>query len=304
MIKDELVHKWRCLDLPNGKQEADPKRSLGRVAVKSDQRVHQVFAVSDGTGATSERVIRAALAQFEENVEVQRFGEVRTVDQVREVVRQAAQANALVVHTLVKPRPRQALFDEGRRLNVKTLDLMGPLLERLSDVLETAPLAQPGLYGAEEYSRRIEAVDFALRHDDSRRVHELDQAEIVLVGVSRTGKTPLSVYLAYRGWFVGNVPVVLGVTPPPILFDLPSERIIGLTVAAGRLSQLRQIRARRMSGATGQYADPTYVRREVSHALKLFERSGWRVVDMTSKPIEEAAAEIVTLIGSQIPRNG
>jgi len=260
---------------------------------------YQVFAVSDGTGATAERVIRAALTQFEGDVEVLRFGEVRSVQQVRQIVRQAARVQALVVHTLVTAELRQAMFDEGRRQHVHTLDLMGPLLERLSDLLDVPPLARPGLYGLEEYNRRIEAVDFALRHDDGRHVEELKDAEIVLVGISRTGKTPLSVYLAYRGWLVGNVPIVLGVEPPEILFRIPPERVIGLTVEAGRLARLRRARAVRMSGAMRHYANPGHVREEAKYALNVFRRGGWRLVDMTSKPIEEAAAEVVALMSSR-----
>lgn len=260
---------------------------------------YQVFAVSDGTGGTAERVIRAALTQFEKNVGVLRFGEVRTVEQVRAIVRQASRTRALIVHTLVTAELRQAMFDEGRRHHVETLDLMGPLLGRLSDLLEVSPLARPGLYGLEGYSRRIEAVDFALRHDDGRHLEELDQAEIVLVGVSRTGKTPLSIYLAYRGWLVGNVPIVLDLEPPGVLFRLPREQVIGLNVEAGRLTRLRQTRAMRMRGAARNYADPGYVREEVRYARQVFRRGGWREVSMTSKPIEEAAAEIVALVGRQ-----
>ncbi|MGB9870879.1 MAG: pyruvate, water dikinase regulatory protein [Anaerolineae bacterium] len=255
-----------------------------------------IFAVSDGTGTTAERVTRAALTQFPQDVEVRRIGEIRTAEQVREVVREAAHARALIVHTLVSADLRQAMFEEGRRHHVHTLDLMGPLLERLSDLLETPPLAQPGLYRMEDFNRRIEAVDFALRHDDGRNAEELVHAEIVLVGVSRTGKTPLSVYLAYRGWLVGNVPIVLGVNTPSVLYRLPPKRVIGLTVDPVRLAQLRQARVRRISQLVSEYADLHHVRAEVVYALDLFHRHGWPVVDMTSKPIEEAAAEVVALV--------
>jgi regulator of PEP synthase PpsR (kinase-PPPase family) len=262
---------------------------------------YHIFAVSDGTGATAERVIRAALTQFEKEVVVHRFGEVRTVDQVREIVREAGRARALIVHTLVKPGPRQAIFEEGRQRYVHTLDLMGPLLERMSDLLQAHPLAQPGLYGKEEHDRRIEAMDFALRHDDGQRVRELKQAEIILVGVSRTGKTPLSVYLALRGWLVGNVPIVLGVEPPSVLLRLQADRVIGLTVDPGRLAQLRRARAGRMRGAIPNYADPVHVRDEVNYAWSVFRQVGWRVVDMTSKPLEEAAVEVVALLTHRRP---
>ncbi|MCS7282052.1 MAG: kinase/pyrophosphorylase [Anaerolineae bacterium] len=263
-----------------------------------------VFAVSDGTGTTAERVLRAALTQFPQEVEVRRIGEVRTVERIREVVREAAQARALIVHTLVSAELRQAIFEEGRRHHVHTLDLMGPLLERLTDLLGIPPLAQPGLYRMEDFNRRIEAVDFALRHDDGQNVEELVHAEIVLVGVSRTGKTPLGIYLAYRGWLVGNVPIVLGVRPPSVLSRLPPERVIGLTVDPVRLAQLRQARARRISDLVSEYADLRSVRAEVVYALDLFHQHGWQVVDMTSKPVEEAAAEVVALVTGRPTEQG
>jgi len=262
-----------------------------------DDFLYEVFAVSDGSGGTAERTIRAALTQFEKKAGVQRFREVRTVEEVRQIIRQAAHSRALIVHTLVTAELRQAMFDEGRRRNVHTLDLMGPLLERLSVLMDSPPLAQPGLYGPEEYSRRIEAMDFSFRHDDGMRVEELEYAEIVLVGVSRTGKTPLSFYLAYRGWLVGNVPIIPEIDLPAALLDLPRERVIGLTVEPTQLARLRQARASRVGKAMHRYANPARVRDELDYALDIFRRYGWRAVDMTSKPIEEACAEVVALIG-------
>ncbi|MBN1953510.1 MAG: kinase/pyrophosphorylase [Anaerolineae bacterium] len=259
-----------------------------------------VFAVSDGSGGTARRVIQAALTQFESPVDIRQYKQVLTRKEIRRIIREASAAGALVVHTLVTPGLRQEIFDEGRKRHVPTLDLMGPLLERLSDQLQAAPKAQPGLYstyGSEEYNRRIEAMDYAFRHDDGRRTEELEQAEIVLVGISRTGKTPLSVYLAYRGWFVGNVPIILGIEPPEILFRIPAAHVIGLTIEPRRLAHLRQARATRMASAAKQYVNESHVMQETSYARMIFRRGNWRTVDMTSKPIEEAMAEIVALIG-------
>ncbi len=261
---------------------------------------YYVFAVSDGTGDTAERTIRAALTQFETEADVRRFGQLRDVVHLHDIIAQAAGQRALIVHTLVTPELRQVMFDECRRHNIPTLDLMGPLLDRLSDLMQARPLAQPGLYGIyqpEEYGRRIEAMDFAFRHDDGRHVDELEKAEIVLTGVSRTGKTPLSVYLAYRGWLVGNVPIVPLIEPPAILARLPAERVIGLTVEPGRLARLRQSRAVRLGSPLRSYTNPTDVRDEIQFAQALCQRHGWRTVDMTSKPIEEATAEVITLMG-------
>ena len=262
--------------------------------------MNRVFVVSDGTGVTAEQVLNAALTQFEgAEVKVERRPGVRTDEQVKQVVLEAAQAGGFIVHTLVSDQLREVMLRTGRQHNVETIDLMGPLLARLSWQLSTSPAEKPGLFRQlnEEYFRRIEAMEFALHHDDGRRVHELPQAEIVLVGVSRTFKTPLSIYLAFKGWFVANVPIVLEVKPPSVLFDLLPGRVFGLTINPVRLAELRRVRQEHLSGATGEYADPDFVRREVEYALSIFRsQREWPVVDVTDKPIEEIASEILALL--------
>ncbi len=261
--------------------------------------MYHVFAVSDGSGGTAERALTAALTQFTgAEVEIERLAEVRTDEQVRQVVRDAARAGGFIVHTLVSDSLRQTMLHAGRKHNVETIDLMGPLLARLSQQLSVSPAEKPGLFSQlnDEYFRRIEAMEFALRHDDGRREQELDKAEIVLVGVSRTFKTPLSVYLSFKGWFVANVPIVLQVNPPPTLFGLPPGHVCGLTIDPARLAELRRVRHEYLGGATGNYADPDFVRREVEYALSIFRsHPNWPVVDVTDKPIEETSAEILAL---------
>ena len=263
--------------------------------------MYRVFVVSDGTGATAEQALNAALTQFAgEEVTVERRPLVRTEEQVRRAVQEAAQAGGFLVHTLVSDRLREAMLRAGRLHNVETIDLMGPLLARLSQQLSISPAEKPGLFRQlnEEYFRRIETVEFALHHDDGRRAQELPQAEIVLVGVSRTFKTPLSIYLAFKGWLVANVPIVLKLKPPSALFDVPPDRVFGLTIEPTRLAELRLIRQEHLGGATGDYADPESVRREVEYALNIFSsHPEWCIVDVTDKPIEEIASEILTFVG-------
>jgi [pyruvate, water dikinase]-phosphate phosphotransferase / [pyruvate, water dikinase] kinase len=263
--------------------------------------MHHVFAVSDGGGGTAERTLIAALTQFEgTEVEIERRSEVRTEEQVRQVVQEVAQVGGFIVHTLVSDDLRTVMLHTGRLHNVETIDLMGPLLARLSQQLAISPSEKPGLFSQlnEEYFRRIETMEFALRHDDGRRAHELDRAEIVLVGVSRTFKTPLSIYLAFKSWFVANVPIVLKTKPPSNLFALPSSDIVGLTIDPVRLAQLRRVRHEYLGEATGDYADPDFVRREVEYALNIFRsHPRWPIIDVTDKPIEEIASEILTLVG-------
>ena len=168
-----------------------------------------IFAVSDATGTTAESVVRAALVQFDDHqIEITRCGEIRTKDQVRAIISRARRSGGFVVHTLVYEELRHAMLTEGRSQNVTTIDLMGPLLARLSELLSRPPRAEPGIFEPFDtaYLERIEAINFTVRHDDGQNIDDLEQAEIVLVGVSRTSKTPLSIYLANRGWKVANVP--------------------------------------------------------------------------------------------------
>ncbi len=167
-------------------------------------------------------------------------------------------------------------------------------------MLATAPRSEPGLFQPFDsaYLQRIDAIDYTVRHDDGRNVSDLNKAEIVLVGVSRTSKTPLSIYLAYRGWKVANIPLALGVEPPPNLFDLPRAKVVGLIIRPERLAELRQVRLEALGTKAWGYADLNHVRKEVAYAYQVFERRrDWPLVDVTAKPIEEAAAEVVSLLG-------
>jgi hypothetical protein len=262
--------------------------------------MNRVYIVSDGTGGTAERNVKAALTQFGEvDVELERRPNIRSEEQVTGIVQEASRRGGIVVHTLVSNELREFMVRTGRLYNTETIDLLGPLLSRFSDHLEVTPAEKPGIFRElnEEYFRLIETMEFALRHDDGLHWDELDQAEIVLVGVSRTFKTPLSVYLAFKGWYVANVPIVLNREPPELLFELPPERVFGLKMNTRRLAALRSTREKYLHGATGEYADLDHVRQEAVYALKIFDRPPqWATVDVTSKPIEEIASEILALV--------
>ncbi len=261
--------------------------------------MYRIYAVSDATGQTAEGVVRAALTQFDPSqVEIIRLGGVRTPQRIREIVAEAARHGGFIVHTLVSEKLRRLILNEGRAANVDTIDLMGPMLARLSELLAMPPRSEPGLFQPFDaaYLQRIEAIDFTVRHDDGQNIDDLPRAEIVLVGVSRTSKTPLSIYLAYRGWRVANVPIILGVEPPPQLFKLPHGRVVGLVIKPERLAELRQARVQHMGISPLGYADLEHIRQEMAYAYHLFERRrDWPLVDVANKPIEETAAEVVAL---------
>jgi regulator of PEP synthase PpsR (kinase-PPPase family) len=266
---------------------------------EQDERSHVVYVVSDATGATARRVVEAALAQFDgAKVDIEQVLGVREASEVEAVVEQAARLGGTIVHTLALPELRQVMLTVGRRRHVMTIDLMGPLVDRLRDTLELSPLDKSGLLRQldESYLERIGAIDFAVRHDDGRNPAELPRAELVLVGVSRTSKTPISIFLAYRGWRVANVPIIADLEPPQALSRVDRRRIIALTIQPERLALLRQARANRMTKRVLlDYASKEHIRRELDWAELILRRERWATVDVTNKSIEECAAEIIAL---------
>jgi len=259
-----------------------------------------IFMVSDSTGQTCFRVVSAALKQFRTTEAVlETTAEVRTQEQIEEVVHRASLVNGIIVYTMVTPESRQFITDLGRLKGVPTIDILGPLLTRFSDLLELSPLAKPGL-GKQldnEYFKRIEAVDYTIKHDDSRGLSTLGNAEIVLLGVSRTTKTPVSIYLSYRGWKVANIPIIMGYPPPPELFDIDQRKVVALTIKPTRLQMIRLERQRKLQ-ATGldNYTDVEQVNAEVNYGLEIYNKHNFPILDVTLKSIEETATEVMRTI--------
>ena len=267
------------------------------------KKEYNIYIVSDGTGRTAEQALNAALAQFG-NVKVNliRRPKVRTEQKVINVVKEAKENDGFIVHTLVTDKLREAMLRGGRKNNVDTIDLMGGLLAKLSEEFSVSPAEKPGLFGQlnKTYFRRIETMEFAFHHDDGQRVNELKKAEIVLLGVSRTFKTPLSIYLAFKGWFVANLPIVMGQEFPPIINKLLASNVFCLDTNARALAELRRARQNYLGGAVGDYDDIEYVRMELMYARNIFSRNpGWAIINVTNKPIEEIASEILTLKGER-----
>lgn len=259
--------------------------------------MHRIFIVSDGTGQTAERTLNAAMTQFAMvDAVVDRRSDIRTETQVQNVIEEASEVGGIIVHTLVSHELRNSLRRLSRLHDVDTIDLFGPLLARLSEYFEYSPEEQPGLFRKlnAEYFRRIDAMEFSLAHDDGQRTADLPKAEIVLLGVSRTFKTPLCIYFAFKGWFAANVPIIMDLKPPQVLFKLPPGRVFCLTTSPRRLADLRSVRDEYLGHRTGDYADLSYVTRELAYAKRIFrDRSDWPLIDVTDKPIEEIASEIL-----------
>jgi [pyruvate, water dikinase]-phosphate phosphotransferase / [pyruvate, water dikinase] kinase len=261
-----------------------------------DQNDMTVFVVSDGTGDTGSAAVRAAMIQFRHRWRLRVYRDTRTVADARRAVEQAEQANALVVFSLVEGEIVEALQREADQRGVVAVDLLGPLIMRVAQRLKVEPRHQPGLlHGiSDDYFDRVDAVEFAVRHDDGANLRTLHEADIVLTGVSRTSKTPLSMYLAQRGFKTGNVPLVPGIDPPKELVELDKRRVFGLTVDPSTLLAVRTARLRSMRAPSStDYTDPDQVMLELDRARKLFRRYGWQTVDVSGRAVEENASKII-----------
>lgn len=263
--------------------------------------MNRIFVVSDGTGRTAQQALSAALAQFPgARMTVSVRPNVRTAKRARDVVAEAARAGGFIIHTIVTDTVREAMVTSGRKRNVETIDLIGPLIARLTLTLKTSPTEKPGLFARlnKSYFRRVETMEFAFHHDDGQRIEDLRRAEIVLLGVSRTFKTPLSIYLAFKGWFVANVPFVLHQEPPAVISKIAPGKVFCLDTNAMQLAELRRSRHDYLKGAAGDYADLDSVRIELMKARQFyFRHPRWAIVNVTNKPIEEIATEILAVRG-------
>lgn len=260
-----------------------------------------LFIVSGGMGSSGERLVRTALAQFP-NTEasvIVRAG-VRTEDELRRAVDQAAEAGGAILHTLVDARLRARLVQLATERGVAEVDLIGPVLTRMEALFGQPPLGTPGRYRQlrADYFERVEAIEFAVAHDDGRNCHELPLADVVIVGVSRSGKTPLCMYLAMGGVKAANVPVAPTIEPPAELFEVDRGRVVGLTVEPERLVAYRRLRQRDLGAtASTSYSDPRQTARDLEHAEQLFRRRRIATIDVTSRPVEETASEVMALVG-------
>jgi regulator of PEP synthase PpsR (kinase-PPPase family) len=272
--------------------------------------------VSDATGETAERVVRAALRQFdlgELPIDLRVFPHLRHEHDVDTVVAEAKAAEALLVSTLVRAEERSLLHKKCDERGVQCVDLIGSLLGRLASYFSVQPRGIPGLLHtvSDEYYQRMEAIEFTVQSDDGRDPQSLQRADLVLVGISRTSKTPLSIYLAQKGYKVANVPLVLDLPPPPELFELqgrhrdgqdaPSTRVFALTIQPDALLQIRRERLLRLHMTPDtSYGQRDYILREIYAARALYSaHPEWPVIDITGKAIEETAADILRIYTRQ-----
>lgn len=263
----------------------------------SEQHQHIVYVCSDSVGETAEAVARATIRQFDaEYVKIKRFAHLKNEEEIRTIMEEVARNEGMVVYTLVQPELREMMKQEAIRLSIRAVDIMGPMMQAFMDAFHDSPKRKPGLLHEmdEAYFRRVEAIEFAVKFDDGRDARGFLQAQIVLIGVSRTSKTPLSIFLAHKGYKVANLPIVPEVKPPKELFTIQPDRIIGLTMDAEQILKIRVERLKAVGLPYGaNYATLKRISEEHAYADELMKKLGCRVINVTNKAIEETAGMIM-----------
>ncbi len=256
----------------------------------------KIYILSDATGQSGLHILRAALVQFEQSrTKIMVFHDIDSRAGLKKILDQAKADKALIAYTLVKKEMRDAANEYCLKNNILHLDILGPLISNLSSYLRMEPLETPSLLRKvnERYFKRIDAIEYTLGHDDGRGVERLKEADIVIVGLSRSSKTPTSFYLAQEGYKVANVPIVPDIPLPEELFEIDQHKIVCLMIDPEVLQKVRQARQRR-SALKSSYSDFRKIVAEVEFVRDLIKKHrGWKVVDTTNKSIEETAWEII-----------
>lgn len=255
-----------------------------------------IHLLSDSIGEMAEQVARAAISQFEPGLfRIERLPRVRSVEQLRDLVSRHCGSACIFFYTFADEILRDEMVRISEAVAANSVDILGPSMALLGRVASSEPSGEAGAYRRidAEYYARFAALDFAMKHDDGQRPEALTEADVVLLGVSRTGKTPLSMYLAFKGYKTANVPLVVDVEPPNELYLVDRHRIFGLTTDPLVLLQVREKRMREMGTHVSKYADIVEIERELQEATALMRRLRCMMVRTDSRAIEESASEIL-----------
>ncbi len=277
-------------------------------AHKKEKTAGPIYIVSGGKGLAGNNMVQSLLIQYpNNNVPVIIVPQVTNKSQLIELVDKAKHEGGLITHTMVDRNLRGFLKEYCTEQGVKHIDFMGELADYLDEKLHIPSLQSPGLYREinQQYYDRIEAIEFTLNHDDGLRPNKLPKAEIILTGVSRSGKTPLSVYLAMYGWKVANIPLVNGINPPEELFEVDPQRVFGLSISPGQLISHRMKRLKSIDNTSNtNYVDEQLVMQELRNASFIFEKGGFTVINVSNKPVETSANEILNIMANRFEYRG
>ena len=262
---------------------------------------YNVYLVSDSTGETLDRIFLSLKSQFSNfEYEKKEFAFIRTEQQIDKLIKECNEIkNSIILYTIVETKLAKYLANQSENFSVPCFGVLGNLILSFSKLLNQKAIHKPSAQHVldEDYYKRIEAIQFTMSHDDGKKVDDLDAADVVLLGVSRTSKTPTSIYLANRGYKTVNIPLVLDQKIPADLYSNNSSCIVGLIADPERLSDIRRNRVAIMQDQNlKEYTDLEFIKKEVEDSKKLFKKNGWPIIDVTRRSVEETAASILKII--------
>ena len=259
--------------------------------------MHKIFILSDATGDLGKQMAEAAINQFpNQKVEIVKISKVKSPEEISGHLEKAKELQGVILFTFVSHTLREFILDKARETGILVIDVIGPTLQVFSDYFQELPTAEPGLQYKlnRRYFQRTEAVEFTVKHDDGLGIQDIQKADIVILGISRTSKTPLSIYLAYQGFRCLNLPLVHNIPVPDIIYQLDPKKMVGLTISPHKLAQIRTERLRKLGReADDNYAKIELIREEIQHANALYKNLKIMVLDVTGKAIEELASDIM-----------
>ena len=262
---------------------------------------YNVYLVSDSTGETLDRIFLSLKSQFSNfEYEKKEFAFIRTEQQIDKLIKECNEIkNSIILYTIVETKLAKYLANQSENFSVPCFGVLGNLILSFSKLLNQKAIHKPSAQHVldEDYYKRIEALQFTMSHDDGKKVDDLDAADVVLLGVSRTSKTPTSIYLANRGYKTVNIPLVLDQKIPADLYSNNSSCIVGLIADPERLSDIRRNRVAIMQDQNlKEYTDLDSIKKEVEDSRKLFKKNSWPIIDVTRRSVEETAASILKII--------
>lgn len=263
-------------------------------------KFQMIYIASCGEGVNAFHLVESTLVQFpDSDITVVKVPRIRRESQVDDLIDKVKDIESIIVHTIVDSNLRKYITRQGMDNQIVTIDLMGPIISRIETFLDRKPLETPGLYREIHLVNleQVSAIDFALAHDDGLNPETITEAEIVLIGLSRAGKTPLSMYMSVLGWKVANIPFVPGVPMPETLDLVDRRRVFALNINQEQLQAHRRMRQESL-GAKDIYAysGKDEIEREIEHAQRYFITKGYSMVNVSNKPIETSAEEIIEMI--------
>jgi len=258
-----------------------------------------IFIISDSIGETGELVARAAASQFNHGgVEIRRLSYVNDPNEIPELLDEIKHFKCLIAYTLVVTELKDRLVREARNLGIPTVDLLTPMMDAVAGLVHNAPKLEPGLVRRtdDDYFHKVEAIEFAVKYDDGKDPRGIGRADLVVVGISRTSKTPLCMYLAHQRLKAANVPLVPEVAPPEELQSLPSHKLIGLTIKPQQLHEIRRERLNSLGlTSNADYASMQRILKELEYAEGFMKKIGCSIIDVTNRAVEETASRVLEI---------